>query len=237
MEVDSLVDSGIESPRGSVESVSTVDGSVESYLEIVQPDTTADSVVEGFLEDTPADSSVEGVLENMEAESISASSSVQADSASGSSMSAVNTSAPGNSMQPDSSIASGSVDQPESAPDSTKDCDMGSEDEEEERDDIEQAVLKAMDVYSCLQHIYKFLNDSIEAQRYEQALRLCEEFMEYRFCINCFMSKLYIINVHHAFYEKKDVFPDCIRNFLQLSETKQLAPSHLCCSSEASETS
>lgn len=220
MDVDRSVDSGMESCVDSVESASTVDGSVESYLEIVQPDSTADSV-EGFLED-------------MEAESASASNSVQPDSASGSSVQPDNTSAPGSSMQADSPTASESGGQPESAPDTAKESDMGSE---EEQDDIEQAVIKAMDVYSCLQQIYKFLNDSIEAQRYEQAYKLCEEFMQYRFCINCFMSKLYIINVHHAFYDKKHVFPDCIRNFLQLSETRQRAPSDLCCSSEASETS
>ena len=225
MEVDRSVDSGIEScVDSSVESVSTVDGSVESYLEIVRSDTTADSTVEGYLE-------------NMEAESASSSGSVQPDSASGGSVQPDNTSAPESSMQADSSTASASRGQPESPPDSSaKESDMGSE-EEEEKDDIEQAVIKAMDVYSCLQHIYRFLNDTVEAQRYEQAYKLCEDFMEYSFCINCFMSKLCIINVHHAFYEKKHVFPDCIRNFVHLSETRQRAPSHLCCSSEASQTS
>lgn len=163
--------------------------------------------------DSLVDSGIESCMDSdsVQSDSTQAESIVPPDSASGSSVRADTISAPASGDQPDSN-------------EYDMDSDGGIE-------DIEAAVGQAMDVYSCLEHIHKFVDDLVEVQRYRQAYQVCADFLEYRYCIYCFMAKIYIINAHTVFYDTKHLFPECIRNFLEQSEKGQHAP--LCFSETA----
>ena len=113
-------------------------------------------------------------------------------------------------VQPDSTTGSQPVSGFDSASHRQPDSTTG--------EDIKGAVCRAMDVYSCLEHIHRFLDDLLEMQRYRQAYQVCADFLDDKYCIYCFMCKIYIIDAHYVFYEMKHLFPECIRNFLQQSE-------------------